>query len=310
MKALLLTWGTYLKDPESKRVLNTSETGWFSELGLAKLERNLAPLTFDQTYKSKPQAEYRGYTSWDNFFTRELQDGVRPVHHPEDKTLIHSACESTVYRIASKVKRHDQFWLKAQKYSLYDMLYRDDKMAHCFEGGTVYQAFLSPLEYHRWHSPIDGVIEDFLIIPGSYYAVLPDEGAPIGDPDFPAGSPYGALIRSQPYLAVVATRALIYIRADNTDIGLVCFMGVGMLEVSTCDITVNKKDHVNAGDEIGMFHFGGSTYTLIFEPKCNVAFRAEMPVNTFVKLNSIIGQVVPEDKDKDWNYISTSAHHW
>jgi phosphatidylserine decarboxylase len=37
----------------------------------------------------------------------------------------------------------------------YNKLY----LAELFQGGTVYQAFLSALSYHRWHSPVNGVIK-------------------------------------------------------------------------------------------------------------------------------------------------------
>lgn len=299
LKALLDSWGKYLQDPKqnSNAVLNTGKEGWFSKVAITNLETKLRGLTFDQTYYTPdPSAENRGYKTWDDFFTREFQDGRRPIAFKENKTLIHSACESTVYRMAYNVKIYDQFWLKSQKYSLYDMLNRDNKMAEYFEGGTVYQAFLSPLDFHRWHSPVDGVIEKVVNLPGTYYAVLPDEGAPIDDPDLPPGSPYGALIRSQGFITLVAARALIYIKADNPDIGLVCFIGIGMAEVSTCEITVTEGKPVKKGDQIGMFHFGGSSHTLIFGPKCNIAFAAEASVDKHVWVNSIIGQVVPKEE--------------
>ena len=301
LKDLLDAWGNYLQDPErdSNAVLNMGEEGWFSQLAIAKFERNLCGRTFDETYYSPdPNAENRGYVSWDNFFTRQLRPGARPVDFPENKAFIHSACESTVYRIAYNVNAHDQFWLKAQKYSLYDMLNRDNEKAEYFKGGTIYQAYLGVLDYHRWHSPIDGVIEKVAMIPGTYYASLPDEGAPLDDPDLPAGSPYDVMMRSQAYLTMVATRALIYIRADNPAIGLLCFIGVGMAEVSTCDVTVTEGQTVKIGDEIGMFHYGGSMHTLIFEPNCNVVFTAEASVDKHVWVNSIIGRVDPKDSVK------------
>ena len=173
------------------------------------------------------------------------------------------------------------------------MLNRDDEMVKYFAGGTVYQAFLSPLDYHRWHSPIDGVIEKIIKLDGTYYAVLPDEGAPIDDPDLPPSSPYGAMVRSQAFLTIVATRVLIYIRSK---IGLVCFIGLGMVEVSTCDVTVIEGQKVKIGDQLGMFHFGGSTHALIFGPDCNVAFSTDAAVNKHVWVKSIIGQVVPNKK--------------
>ena len=62
------------------------------------------------------------------------------------------------------------------------------------------------------------------------------------------------------------------IGADNPAIGLMCFMPVGMAEVSTCDITVYEGQHVKKGDQLGMFHFGGSTHCLMFRPGVQLAF--------------------------------------
>ena len=84
---------------------------------------------------------------------------------------------------------------------------------------------------------------------------------------------------SQGYVAQVAARGIVYIKADNPDIGLMCFVSIGMSEVSSNDITVNVGEHVNKGDQLGMFHFGGSTHCLIFRPGVNVEFdtRGQTP---------------------------------
>ncbi|KAI0045727.1 hypothetical protein FA95DRAFT_1573597 [Auriscalpium vulgare] len=130
-----------------------------------------------------------------------------------------------------------------------------------------------------------------VVLDGTYYAVLPDDGAPADDPDLPPGSPYGAIIRSQAFLTISAARALIFIRADNSDIGLMCFVGIGMVEVSTCEVTVVEGQHVSTGDELGMFHFGGSTHALIFGPQVNVTFADNIKENEHIWVNSIIAQV-------------------
>lgn len=78
---------------------------------------------------------------------------------------------------------------------------------------------------------------------------------------------------SQPYITQVATRALIFIESNNPLIGLMCFVGVGMSEVSSCEISVRKGDSVKKGDQIGLFHFGGSTHCLIFRPSVSLAFN-------------------------------------
>ena len=73
------------------------------------------------------------------------------------------------------VKYSDKFWFKDDIYSLNDMFggskYQKEKIAEKFVGGTVYQAFLSALFYHRWHAPVDGIIEDIYAIDGTYYLV-------------------------------------------------------------------------------------------------------------------------------------------
>ena len=57
------------------------------------------------------------------------------------------------------------------------------------------------------------------------------------------------------------------IEADNADIGLVCVMPIGMGEVSTCEITVMAGQRVQKGEELGTFHYGGSTCCMIFGPQ-------------------------------------------
>ena len=166
-----------------------------------------------------------------------------------------------------EVSRSDQFWLKGQPYSLDNMLDFDD-LAPRFEGGTVYQAFLSALSYHRWHSPVSGIIRKVRIVNGTYYLENQFEG--FGDPQ---GADPSAPNNSQPFLTSVATRALIFIEADNPKIGLMCVVPVGMAEVSSCDITVRAGDRVKKGDQLGMFHFGGSTHCLLFRPGVELEFE-------------------------------------
>lgn len=69
---------------------------------------------------------------------------------------------------------------------------------------------------------------------------------------------------AQSYITAVATRAIVFIESDNNDIGLMAFIGVGMSEVSTCDMRIKEGQKVRKGDELGMFHFGGSSYCLLF----------------------------------------------
>nr|WP_244463730.1 phosphatidylserine decarboxylase [Aeromonas bivalvium] len=210
--------------------------------------------------------DYEGFASWDDFFTRTFRPGVRPVSSPADEDVIVNACESAPLQVQTGVSLGQPFWLKGQAYSLENML-DFDETAPSFEGGTVYQAFLSALSYHRWHSPVSGTIRKVRVVNGSYY--LGNQYQGFQDPD---GADPSAPNNSQPFLTSVATRALIFIEADNPKIGLMCVVPVGMAEVSSCEITVQAGDRVKKGDQLGMFHFGGSTHCLVFRPGVELAF--------------------------------------
>lgn len=274
-------WTKFLVSSDSRYVLTNGPNGWFGQLATQAIPN------FAQTFVCDPSAEYHGFASWDDFFTRQFQSGVRPIDAPDNDAIVVNACESAPFKLAHKVKERDLFWIKAQPYSLVHML-DDTQMAERFNGGTIYQAFLSALSYHRWHSPISGTVLKTRVIDGTYYS---EARTMRFDPSAPNDS--------QGYITEVATRSLIYIQADNPDIGLMCFLAVGMAEVSTCDIRVREGQHVAKGEELGMFHFGGSTHCLIFGPHVDIQFDLQGQTPglhaTNLPINSAIAYVVPRN---------------
>jgi phosphatidylserine decarboxylase len=255
LKKVLNGWGCFLSSSDSRYVLNQDpHKGW---LGADALQ---AMPNFDRDYLCDASQPHYGFESWDDFFTREFRPGVRPVALPDDDAVIVNACESAPYRIARHVRQRDRFWIKSQPYSITHML-ANDSLASMFAGGTIYQAYLSPLSYHRWHSPVSGTVTKAYVKDGTYYSEAPSEGFDPAGPN-----------ESQSYITEVATRALIFIEADNPDIGLMCVLAVGMAEVSTCQITAYEGQHLTKGDQLGMFHFGGSTHCLIFRPSVYLEF--------------------------------------
>lgn len=252
LKSILDAWGQYLQSPPSAAVLN-EKNGWLGPEGKNQLtqvanEAVGSDHSFEEMFICDPSKENHGFQSWDDFFTRLFRDGIRPVASPENDDVVANSCESNPYRVATNVKSHDEFWVKGQPYSVVDML-AHDPLAENFVGGTIYQAFLSALSYHRWHSPVSGKIVKAYAVQGTYYSEPLFQGFANTEGDGPDTSGEGA---SQAYLTEVATRCFIYIQADNPKIGLICVMPVGMVEVSTCDITVKEGQHVKKGDELGM----------------------------------------------------------
>lgn len=262
---VLAVYKKFLDSPESRYVLNDKPNGWFSPKALKKLKI--------EQYVYDPDAKYYGFKSWNDFFTRHLKPGMRPIASPDDNRVIVSACDSTVYRIRHNVKRFSKFWLKTQPYSVHDMLANDDYYINKFVGGTIYQAFLNPFNYHRWHSPIDGTIEKAFVQPGYYFVQSDDVGQ---DPNIQDGS--------EGFLTNIQTRALIYIKADYKPLGTVCVMPTGMIEISSCNIHPKIKPgyKVKKGEELGFFAYGGSTHCVFFEP--DVIKKIVPKKNEFIKM--------------------------
>ncbi|MBO1413018.1 phosphatidylserine decarboxylase family protein [Streptomyces sp. FH025] len=278
LRYMLHEWSVYLESPESTYVLNDDpETGWFGEKALAAMPG------FAQTFVCDPSAPHYGFTSWDDFFTRRLREGVRPVD--TDPAVVTSAAESVPYRLAHDVQLRDTFWLKGQPYALDFMLDSahkgaDEPKPDAYVGGTVYQAFLSALNYHRWHSPVDGTVRAVRNIPGTYYSQTPAALCDTAAPDL-----------SQGYIAHLAARAVVYIEATKPAVGLVGFVAIGMGEVSSCDVTVEPGDRVERGEQIGSFHYGGSSHCLVFGPGVDLDF-IKVPDDENVLVNARVATLM------------------
>jgi phosphatidylserine decarboxylase len=281
LRAVLDRWSRFLDGPHSRRYLNTcSPDGWFSAEASQYVDMSL--------FVCDPTAPFHGFASWNDFFTRRLRPEARPVASVGDPRVVVSACESTPYQIQRHAELRDAFWLKRQRYSLRDIFTaRRSDLARTFVGGTVYQAFLSAYNYHRWHAPVDGVVVEAYLVRGTYYSDVASEHL---DPSGPNNS--------QGYITAVAARAIIVIDTElaggSSGPGLVACVFVGMAEISSCMITVSLGDAVTKGDELGYFQYGGSTHCLIFQPRVKIEFGPKPPFNeqaSIIKINSHLATV-------------------
>jgi phosphatidylserine decarboxylase len=275
LRGILDAWCAFLTSRDSLDVLTDSPDGWMGDAAREAIGI--------ERYQHDPDDPHWGFTSWNDFFTRRFREGERPVASPEDPLVIASPCEATPYRIASRVARRDDFWAKSEVYSLDEML-GGDPSVDALEGGTVFQAFLSALEYHRWHAPVSGRVVSARVIPGTYFSEADAQGAAAAEPTV-----------SQGYIAHVATRAVIVIEADEPAIGLVAVVFIGMVDVSSCMVaeSVVPDARVEKGDELGFFQYGGSTVCVAFQPGVVEAFALE---------------AIPQAEDETATLLRVRAH--
>jgi phosphatidylserine decarboxylase len=268
-KKMMQTWATFLTSPDSRDVLNTSPDGWLNDKTKGELVKQYAKgRKFEQIFICDQDAPYYGYTSYEDFFNRRYREinVDRPLEHrnipAENLQIVSAPCESTVYAIQENVQAMEEGMLiKGEVYSLHHLLCGDESV-NSFVGGTIFQTFLNTTDYHRWHAPVDGTIKRIVSLPGTYFAQAPstlNDPHPIGtDTVLP---PY---LRSLRYFANTAARLIFYIQSDNDAVGLMCFIALGMTEISSCEATTYEGQKIKRGDQLGLFHFGGSSSLLVF----------------------------------------------
>ena len=107
----------------------------------------------------KPLAEYGGF---DEFFTRRLRAGARPIDatpgavvSPADGTVVDCGVASAGKLIQAK----------GVFFELSELL-ADDAAAARLEGGAYLITYLSPRDYHRVHSPVGGRVVGWNHVPG------------------------------------------------------------------------------------------------------------------------------------------------
>jgi phosphatidylserine decarboxylase len=169
------------------------------------------------------------------------------------------------------------------------------KWAETFDGGAIAIARLAPQDYHRWHSPIDGVIESITEVPGTYYTVNPQ-----------AINEAGALnVFCENRRSVMIVRRKV--GASQPPSSVVAIVAVGAMLVGSIRYNpgIVARAEIKRGQCLGAFRYGGSTVIVLF-PKDEVVFDADLVANsaekcceTLVKVGWRIGRGPLDEKSKE-----------
>lgn len=118
---------------------------------------------------SEAQRQTAGeFKSFNDFFTRELIDGARPIEG--DASVLSSPADGAVSQLGEIIDGR-VFQAKGQDYCLTELLGGDAQRAAPFMGGEFATIYLSPKDYHRVHMPMKGTLRDMIYVPGDLFSV-------------------------------------------------------------------------------------------------------------------------------------------
>jgi len=110
------------------------------------------------------------YSTFNEFFTRPLKAGVRPIC-PDDDALIFPV-DGAISQFG-KIEEDQIFQAKGHHYSTTALLGGNARLAEQFQNGDFMTVYLSPKDYHRIHMPVKGTLSDMIFVPGELFSVNP-----------------------------------------------------------------------------------------------------------------------------------------
>lgn len=108
----------------------------------------------------------KAYATFNDFFTRALKDGVRPICSDG----IACPADGAISQIGP-IDDDRIFQAKGHHYTLTQLLGGDSARAEPFRNGDFATVYLSPRDYHRVHMPFAGKLTDMVYVPGKLFSV-------------------------------------------------------------------------------------------------------------------------------------------
>ena len=114
------------------------------------------------------QADPAAYATFNEFFTRPLKPGARPLSRAEWICPVDGAISQF-----GAIDGDRLFQAKGHTYTAAALLGGDAQLARHFQGGHFATLYLSPRDYHRIHMPRAGRLLRMMHVPGALYSVNP-----------------------------------------------------------------------------------------------------------------------------------------
>jgi phosphatidylserine decarboxylase len=221
------------------------------------------------------------YRSFNEFFTRPLKPGARPLADAAWICPVDGAISQFGAIDGDRI-----FQAKGHHYTTAALVGGDEALARRFHGGHFATLYLSPRDYHRIHMPADGRLQRMIHVPGALFSVNPTTAR---------GVP-GLFARNERVVCVFEGSAGPFVMAlvGATIVGSMATVWHGVVnpprpgrvrEWTYADPPVA----LSQGDEMGRFLLG-STVVMLFPPG-PLRFNAEWAPGRPIRLGEAMAEV-------------------
>ena len=224
------------------------------------------------------------YASFNDFFTRALKPGARPMAAADLICPVDGAISQF-----GPISGDQIFQAKGHRYSTTALVGGDATLAAQFEDGSFATLYLSPKDYHRIHMPADGRLVQMIYVPGDLFSVNPTTAR---------GVP-GLFARNERVVCVFESargplrQNFVMVLVGATIVGSMATVWHGVVnpprlpDVKTWNYA-DQKVTLKQGDEMGRFLLG-STVVMLF-PKASLAFNPVWEPTRAIRLGESMAQ--------------------
>ncbi|RSV41207.1 phosphatidylserine decarboxylase [Sphingomonas sp. ABOLE] len=242
------------------------------------IRRFVAHYGVDMAEAAEP--EVAGYASFNDFFTRPLRDGARPIASADFVSPVDGAISQL-----GAIDDHHIVQAKGHRFTTTALLGGDAGLAAGFRHGSFANLYLSPRDYHRIHMPCAGRLTRMIHVPGSLFSVNPVTAR--GVPDLFARNERVVCVFESPEHG---TFAMVLVGA--TIVGSMATVWHGVVNArrtgKPSEWRYDGQDIVLAqGAEMGRFLLG-STVVMLFRPG-TIAFEESWSPERPVRLGERMG---------------------
>lgn len=260
-------WGAFLDTPESfnDTILQTFITD-------APRFRVGDSMIGDPPRPNNPS----GWLTFNQFFARELNPGLRPISGPGDNTTVVVPADCTFnahYDIDQSGAISPPITIKGtHTYATVQQLLHGSEFADSFNGGHFIHLFLGPYSYHRFHTPVAGTVRECYPLTGQVYLKVA-----LSDGQFDAAD---SASDGYEFLQARGVLTIDTSTSPDGDVGIVAVLPIGMCQVSGVNMTHQTGASCAKGDEFGYFTFGGSDIIILFQAGANPAWNPQFTPGT------------------------------